>query len=88
MATAKFLIPEIGGLEPLAISISQTSQITSESRSQVYERIARGQYEAVKSGSRTLILFASVKRRIASLPRAKIKAPALRPSRVRPSPDD
>jgi hypothetical protein len=78
MSTAKFLIPETGGLEPLAISIPQTSQITSESRSQVYDRIARGEYQAVKSGSRTLVIYESVKRRIASLPRARIKVTAPR----------
>ena len=64
-----------GGLEPLAISIPQTSEITQgEFRgSQVYERISRGEYEAVKSGSRTLVIFESVKRHLASLPRVQSK---------------
>ena len=73
MSTAKFLITETGGLEPLTVTISQTEQLTGESRSQIYTRIARGEYAGVKSGSRTLILFDSIKRRIANLPPAKIK---------------
>jgi hypothetical protein len=79
MSSAKFLITETASLiEPLAVSIPQTAQITGESRSQVYVRIARGEYEAVKSGARTLIIYDSIKRRVASLPRAKIKLPAPR----------
>jgi hypothetical protein len=78
MSIKKCVTHQTGGLEPLAISIPQTSEITSESRSQVYERISRGEYEAVKSGSRTLVIFESVKRHLASLPRVQIKAPAPR----------
>lgn len=81
MSTAKFLIAETGGLEPLTVTISQTERLTGESRSQIYTRIARGEYAGVKSGSRTLILFDSIKRRIANLPPAKIK---LAPSHRRP----
>ena len=69
------------GLEPLTVTISQTEDLTGESRSQIYNRIGRGEYEAVKAGRRTLVIFESIKRRIAALPRAKIKAPAPR-SRV------
>jgi hypothetical protein len=36
-------------------------------------RLALLQYEAVKSGRKTLILFESIKRRLASLPRVEIK---------------
>jgi len=69
------------GLEPLTVTISQTEDLTGESRSQIYNRIGRGEYEAVKAGRRTLVVYESIKRRIAALPRAKIKAPAPR-SRV------
>jgi hypothetical protein len=61
------------GLEPLTITISQTQRITGESRSQVYNHLGRGEYKAVKSGSRTLILFESVERYIGALPRAPFK---------------
>jgi hypothetical protein len=71
---------EIGGLEPLTLTIVETQHVTGESRSQIYARLGRGEYEAVKSGSRTLILFESVKRRIAALPPAKIKPPKPRRS--------
>jgi hypothetical protein len=63
------------GIEPIAISVEDTVKGTGESRSQVYKKIARGQYEAVKSGSRTLIIYESIKRHFASLPRAKVKPP-------------
>jgi hypothetical protein len=80
MPNDKFLVME-GGLEPIAVTIGQTERLTSESRSQVYNRIANGEYEAVKSGSRTLIIYESIKRRIAKLPRAVIKPPAPRKRR-------
>jgi hypothetical protein len=75
MASAKFFITDSDGLEPLTVTIPRAVQLTGESRSRVYELIGDGTYEAVKSGSRTLIIYESVKRRIAKLPRAKIKAP-------------
>jgi hypothetical protein len=85
MVSSKFSVPtDDGGIEPLALSIDQTAQITGESRSSVYNRLGSGQYEAIKSGSRTLVLYASVKAHIASLPRAKIKPPKVRKPRVFP----
>jgi hypothetical protein len=82
MVSDKFLVTS--GLEPLTLTIAQTEQATGESRSQIYVRIARGELEAVKSGSRTLVIYESVKRRIASLPRAKIKPPKARKPRAFP----
>jgi hypothetical protein len=82
MVSSKILVPTDDGIEPLAVSVDQAAQITGESRSQVYNRIGLGQYEAIKSGSRTLVLYESVKRHIASLPRAKIKPPAPRKRRT------
>jgi hypothetical protein len=79
MSIEKFLIA--GGIEPLTLTIEQTQQATGESRTQVYARIGAGEYQAVKSGRRTLIIFESIKRRIAALPRAKIKAPRPRARR-------
>jgi tyrosine-protein phosphatase YwqE len=74
MASDKFFVTDCDGLEPLTVTIPRTVQITGESRSKVYELMGNGTYEAVKSGSRTLIIFESIKRRMANLPRAKIKA--------------
>ena len=58
MPSDKFLVTA-GGPEPLTVTISQAGQVTGESRSQVYNRIGRGEYQAVKSGSRTLIIYES-----------------------------
>jgi hypothetical protein len=60
-------------LEPLAVSIETTSRITGESKTQVYNLIQDGEYQAVKSGRRTLIVFASIKRRLTNLPKVEIK---------------
>jgi hypothetical protein len=79
MPSDKFLVPA-GDIEPLAVTIGQTERLTGESRSQIYVRIGNGEYEAVKSGSRTLIIYDSIKRRVAALPRAVIKPPAPRKS--------
>jgi hypothetical protein len=81
MPNTKFLVTD-GGLEPLTVTIPQAQHVTGESRSQIYARLGRGEYEAVKSGSRTLILFESIKRRIAALPAAKIKPPRPRARRM------
>ena len=81
MASNQFFVAA-GELEPLTVTIEQTEHLTGESRSQVYARIGRGEYDAVKSGSRTLIIFESIKRRLAALPRAKIKPPAPRKRRT------
>jgi hypothetical protein len=76
----KFLVGDLGpgGLEPLTVTMQQAERLTGESRSQIYTRIGRGEYEAVKSGQRLFIVYESIKRRIAGLPRAKIKPPAPR----------
>ena len=80
MSIEKFLVA--GSIEPLALTIEQTQQATGESRTQVYARIGTGEYQAVKSGRRTLIIFESIKRRIAALPPAKIKPPRPRARRI------
>jgi hypothetical protein len=41
----------------------------------IYEAIANGKIEAVKSDKRTLVVVKSLRRYAASLPRAKIKPP-------------
>jgi hypothetical protein len=75
MPSDKFLVTIGGSIDPITVTIEQCAQLTGESRSQVYVRIGRNQYEAVKSGSRTLIIFESIRRHFAALPRARIKPP-------------
>ena len=58
--------------QPIMIQISKATRISGLSRTEIYRRIARGQLEAKKAGSRTLITFASLERHLASLPPASI----------------
>jgi hypothetical protein len=79
----KFFVPlEVNGIEPIACTIPRTSHLTGESRSKVYELLGDGTYTGVKAGRRTLILYESIKRRFAALPRANIAAPKPRPPRA------
>jgi hypothetical protein len=68
-------------LEPFALSPKETATIENCGVSVVYERLARGEYEAVKDGTRTKILVESIKRRRASLPKAMFQP--LKPRRPR-----
>jgi hypothetical protein len=62
-------------LEPLNITISDTTRITGFSRSEIYRRLAKKEIFAIKSGSRTLILMDSLRQHLASLPPATFRAP-------------
>jgi hypothetical protein len=57
-------------LEPFGLSPNQTAFAENCGESTVYERLARGEYDAVKDGTRTIITLESIKRRRAGLPRA------------------
>jgi excisionase family DNA binding protein len=59
-------------LEPLLLSIAQAAEILATSRSEIYQKLARGELEAVKDGSRTKIKFESVKRVADALPKASV----------------
>jgi hypothetical protein len=72
-------MPDDTTIEPLALSIKKTAALTGESRSRVYQLLGTGEYQGVKSGAKTLVLFESIKRRMAGLPRAVI-APPKRPN--------
>ena len=66
-------------LEPFAVSVRETQRLLGDkSHSGVYELIGRGELDAIKDGAKTLITLASIQRRQASLPPAKIKPPAPR----------
>jgi excisionase family DNA binding protein len=49
----------------------QVAELEGCSNTTVYERLAAGEYEAVKDGVKTLILTSSVARRRESLPKAQ-----------------
>jgi len=68
-------------LEPYAITIKQTAASESTCVAEVYNRLATGEYQAVKDGRRTLVLWESVKARRAKLKPAKFGKP--QPSNLR-----
>jgi hypothetical protein len=57
------------------LSVRDTALVEDCGESVVWERLARGEYEAIKDGTRTKILPESIRRRRASLPRAEFKPP-------------
>jgi hypothetical protein len=68
-------------LRPITVSIKDAQAITGISRSRVYEAIGNGELDAVKDGDRILVTMASIERRQAALPRARIKPPKPRSAR-------
>jgi hypothetical protein len=71
-------------LEPTHVSIPEARRLTGgKSRTSLYTAIARGELDAVKDGTKTLITLASIRRRQANLPPAKIKPPTPPRSRRR-----
>ena len=62
-------------IEPIAVTIPDAIRISGLSRSEIYRRLAAGDLEAIKSGTRTLILMDSIKRYLASLPTAQYRGP-------------
>jgi hypothetical protein len=58
--------------EPLAIPFSEAPKRVGLSRSELYRRAAKGEIIVLKCGRRSLIEYSSLKKLIASLPRAKI----------------
>jgi hypothetical protein len=62
---------DIAALEPMLCSIPAAIKLLGRSERSIIDMIARGQLEAVKSDRRTLIVVASLKDYVASLPKAK-----------------
>ena len=60
---------------PLTVTIADLRSRASISRSEAYRLLAAGKLRAVKSGSRTLVLWQSVLEYVASLPAAEFTAP-------------
>jgi excisionase family DNA binding protein len=54
---------------PITVTISDAVRLTGWGRSKIYGAIGNGEIEAVKDGNRTLIIYESIVRRVATLPR-------------------
>jgi hypothetical protein len=65
-------------IEPLLVSIPQTSQLVGRCVATIYALIGSGELDAKKSDGRTLITMESIKRYVRKLPPAQI---APRPKR-------
>jgi hypothetical protein len=68
-------------LEPILVTIPQAAAFISRGTRFIYEAIATGQIEAVKSDKRTLVVVESLRSYAAALPPAKIKPLTKRPKR-------
>src|SRR5262249_13279575 len=60
-------------IDPIFVSVAAAAEILATSKSEIYQRIARGELDAVKDGARTKITFHSIKRVAAALPKASVK---------------
>jgi excisionase family DNA binding protein len=56
--------------EPITITIQEAIRLSSLGRSFIYEKLSDGSIESVKASKRRLILFASFKTWLTSLPPA------------------
>ena len=61
-------------IEPCHVTLAVGCAYTGDSRSAMYDAVAKGEVEAVKSGRRTLLVFESLKRRVAARKPAQIGA--------------
>jgi hypothetical protein len=59
-------------VEPAHVTMRDGCAYTGDSRTVMYNAIAKGEVQAVKEGRRTLLVFASLKKRVASRTPAKI----------------
>jgi hypothetical protein len=62
-------------IEPFFLSINETAEALNTCPSQVYVMLGNGSLQAVKDGTRTKVIYESVKQRAATLPKATIKPP-------------
>jgi len=58
--------------EPIVVSPKEAQRLMDMGHSALYEAIAKGELDAFSDGRRTKITMASIKRRLAQLPRARI----------------
>jgi hypothetical protein len=64
-------IKMIAGLQPLTVTIPDAVRLSGLSRSEIYRRLGAGDIQARKSGCRTLIVWASLKAHVETLPPAE-----------------
>jgi hypothetical protein len=64
---------EIREPEPLLVSVMDAAAMLATSRSQIYQRIARQELDAIRDQGRTKVTYASLKRFVASQPKAQVK---------------
>ncbi len=62
------------GAQPLAVTIPEAVRLSGLSRSELYRQMGAGRIRARKSGSRTLIIWASLQAHIEALPLAEFRA--------------
>jgi hypothetical protein len=64
------------GMQPLAVTIPEAVRLSGLSRSELYRQLAAGRIGARKSGTRTLIIWASLRAHIDALPVASFRPPS------------
>jgi hypothetical protein len=64
-----------GGIPPLTVTIPEAVRLSGLSRSELYRQLGAGCIRACKSGSRTLIVWESLKAHVEALPPATFRAP-------------
>jgi hypothetical protein len=69
---AQLTVAKALGIEPAHVTMKTGCAYTGDTRSRMYEAIGKGEVEAVKEGRRTLLVFESLKRRVAARKPAKI----------------
>jgi hypothetical protein len=79
MARAEVTGKKLATTDPIFVSIKEAARLTAESEWKVKQCLREGIYEGVKSGRRTLVKYATVKRRAECLPAAKFLPPTCRP---------
>ena len=61
------------GIQPLTVTISEAIRLSGLSRSELYRQLSAGHIRARKSGSRTLIVWASLLAHVEALPPAEFR---------------
>jgi hypothetical protein len=61
-------------LQPLTVTVKEGRRLTGWSNSEFYRQLAAGNIRAVKSGSKTMIVYQSLVDCIAALPPASFRA--------------
>jgi len=63
------------GIQPLTVTIPEAARLSGLSRSELYRQLSAGRIRACKAGSRTLIVWESLKAHVEALPPAAFRAP-------------